>query len=126
MERFENYRPSKTALAWCCVLSVIATIVVGFAFGGWVTGGTATAMADSAGERAGAKLAAEVCIAQFNHNPDAQTQLAALTKLESWDRAGFVTKGGWATLPGGKNPVTGAADLCAQRLTSTTLSSARQ
>jgi hypothetical protein len=125
LERFENYRPSKGMLVWGCILSVIATIVTGFALGGWVTAGTAAAMADKAGEHASAKLAAEVCIAQFNRNPDAQMQLAALNKLESWDRAGFVTKGGWATLPGSKAPVSGAADLCVQRLTSTTLSSAQ-
>lgn len=126
IERFENYRPSKTALAWCCLLSIVATIVVGFAAGGWVTAGTATAMADNAGERASAKLAAEVCIAQFNRNSDAHAQLAALNRLESWNRAAFVTKGGWATLPGSKDPVAGAADLCARSLTSTTLSSAQQ
>jgi hypothetical protein len=126
LERFENYRPSKVLLAWCCILSIIATVVVGFVAGGWVTAGTAAAMADKAGDQASAKLAAEVCIAQFNRNPDAQAQLAALTKLDSWDRGGFVTKGGWATLPGSKDPVSGAADLCAQRLTSTTLSSAQQ
>lgn len=116
-QRLEIYRPSKTALGWCCLLSIIATMAVGFTAGGWVTGGTAAAMADSAAQGANAKLASEICVAQFNRNPDAAVQLTALTKLDSWDRADFIEKGGWASLPGLKDPVSGAADLCAQQLT---------
>jgi hypothetical protein len=116
-QRFETYRPSKTALGWCCALSVVATIAVGFIWGGWVTGGTAASMANSAAEAANTKLAAEICTAQFNREPDAAVQLAAMSKLESWDRADFITKGGWVNLPGQKSPVSGAADLCARQLT---------
>ena len=118
LERFERYRPSKAVLVWCCLLSMVATIVVGFVAGGWVTAGRAAAMADNAGEQASAKLAAAVCIAQFNRNPDAPAQLVAMNRLPRWDRAGFITKGGWAALPGSKDPVSGAADLCAERLSS--------
>jgi hypothetical protein len=116
-ERFENYRAPKAAIGWCCVLSVIATIAVGFTWGGWMTSGSATALANTAADGAQAKLAAAICTAQFNRNPDASVQLAALTKLDHWDRADFIKKGGWASLPGMKDPVTGAADLCAQQLT---------
>jgi hypothetical protein len=114
---FESYRPSKTALIWCCILSIAATMTIGFTWGGWVTGGTAATMADKAATGANAKLAAQICTSEFNRGPDAAVQLAALTKLDSWDRADFITKGGWATLPGLKDPVSGAADLCAQHLT---------
>jgi hypothetical protein len=120
-QRLETYRPSKTALGWCCVLSIIATMAVGFTWGGWVTSGTATKMADTAAEGARASLAAEVCTAQFNRNPDAAVQLAALNKLDSWDRADFIRKGGWANIPGIKDPVSGSADLCAQQLASAKL-----
>jgi hypothetical protein len=117
-QRLEAYRPTKTALTWCCVLSVIATMLVGFTWGGWVTSGTAARMSDSAAEAARARLAAEICTAQFNRNPDAAVQLTALAKLDSWDRADFIRKGGWATLPGLKDPISGSADLCAQQLAS--------
>jgi hypothetical protein len=115
-QRLENYRPSKAALGWCCVLSVIATMIVGFSWGGWTTSGTALAMADKAADGARATLAAEICTAQFNRNPDAAAQLTALNKLENWDRSDFIRKGGWANLPGLKEPVSGSADLCAQQL----------
>lgn len=115
-QRFETYRPSKSALGWCCALTVVATMFVGFTWGGWTTSGTAHAMADKAAEGARATLAAEICTAQFNHNPDAAAQLTALNKLDNWDRSDFIRKGGWANLPGLKEQVSGSADLCAQQL----------
>lgn len=116
MQRFEAYRPSKAALGWCCILSVVATIVIGFVWGGWVTGGTATEMANKAADGASAKLAAAICVAQFDKDPAATVQRAALNKLDTWQRPDFITKGGWATPPGMKDPVAGAADLCAEQV----------
>jgi hypothetical protein len=116
MQRIEDYRPSKSALFWSCALCVVATMIVGFAWGGWVTGGTATAMAKKAADDAGTNLAAAVCVVRFKSDPTHAVQLASLTKIERWDRESFITKGGWATLPGMKEPMTGAADLCAQQL----------
>jgi len=116
MQRFEDYHPSKRALGWSCALCVVATMIVGFSWGGWVTGGTAAAMARKAADGASANLAAMFCIAQFKSDPAHAVQLASLTKLDSWDRTSFITKGGWATLPGMTEPVSGGADLCAQQL----------
>ena len=39
--RWEKYSPSKTLLFWACALCIVATMVVGFGWGGWVTGSTA-------------------------------------------------------------------------------------
>lgn len=116
MERFENYLPTKTVLAWCCALSVVATMVVGFVWGGWVTGGTAAEMARKAGDEANASLAAAICMTQFNKAGDATTQLAALHKLDTWQRSDFIKKGGWANLPGMKDPVNGSSEMCAKKL----------
>lgn len=115
-ERFELYRPSKAALAWSCVICVVATIVIGFNWGGWVTGGTAADMANKAAQGASAQLAAAICAVQFDNDPDATAQRAALTKLDTWQRSDFVKKGGWANLPGSKESIAGAADLCARHL----------
>ena len=116
MQRFEDYQPSKRALGWSCALCAVATMIVGFSWGGWVTGGTAAEMARKVADGASANLAATFCVAQFKSDPAHAVQLASLTKLDSWDRTSFITKGGWATLPGMKEPVSGAADLCAQQL----------
>jgi hypothetical protein len=124
MQRFEDYRPSKTMLSWACAFSVVATMVVGFTWAGWVSGGTAAEMAKKSAEGASASLAATICAVQFENDPAHLSQLASLNKAERWDRAGFITKGGWATLPGMKEPLPGAADLCAQQLTAAPFPSA--
>lgn len=115
--RYTTYRASKAVLGWCCILSAVATIGVGFTWGGWMTSHSADAMAESAAADAQTKLAAAICTAQFNHGSDVAVQLAALNKLDRWDRADFIKKGGWASLPGVTDPVSGAADLCAEQLT---------
>ena len=46
----------------------------------------------------------EVCVDNFRHSPDAEANLASLTKIDSYDRHTFIEKGGWATMPGSKEP----------------------
>lgn len=58
------------------------------------------------------QLAATACVAGFNHGPDAVAQLAALRKADSYQRGDMIVKGGWVTMPGSTDPVTGAADIC--------------
>ena len=117
--RWEAYRPGKSLLFWSCAASVAATIVVGFTWGGWTTGGTATAMARDAATGARQELAASVCVERFQGAPDAGVQLAALQGMRNaWDRGTFVEKGGWAVMPGPKTsePAGRAARACADRL----------
>jgi hypothetical protein len=117
-QRWDEFRPTKTVMAWACVASVALTMVVGFAWGGWVTGGTAQEQAAKAAEAARAQLAAAVCVDGFVDAADAGIQLAALKGLgsSSYQQRKFIEDGGWATIAGSDTPVRGAADLCAQRL----------
>jgi hypothetical protein len=114
--RWEAYRPTKGIWLWSSVGCILATIVVGFVWGGWVTGGTATRMASDAADGARARLAATVCVAGFNNGPDAVAQLAALKKASSYQRGDMLVKSGWLTMPGSTDPVAGAADICVQKL----------
>ena len=115
-ERWAGYRPSKALWFWSCVGCVTATLIVGFTWGGWTTQGSAVAMAKSAADQARDQLVAAVCVQRFESAPDAAAQLALLKKTEIWEQADLIAKGGWVTLPGLKEPVTGAADLCVQKL----------
>jgi hypothetical protein len=91
-------------------------MVVGFTWGGWVTGGSARTMAEKASDTARADLAATICVTKFMNGKDAATQLATLKQTSNWKREQFIQDGGWATLPGLKQPVRDGADTCAQRL----------
>jgi len=103
--RWEGYQPSKTMLVWACVAAVIATIVVGFSWGGWVTGGTSRTMAVTAGDTARGDLASAICVERFNAAPDAATKLTELKAIpDSYKKRQFIEAGGWATMPGQTTP----------------------
>ena len=114
--RWEAYRPSKAIWFWSCAACIVATMVVGFAWGGWVTGGTASRMATDAAAGGRAQLAAATCVMRFDQGPDAAAQLAALKKADSYDRGDMISKNGWVTMPGDATPVSGAADICVEKL----------
>jgi hypothetical protein len=115
-ERWENYQASKTVVFWACAACVVATLFIGFTWGGWVRGSTAGQMAAQAATDARADLAAAVCVSRFEAGSDAAGNLATLKASDSWNRGEYLEKGGWATLAGMKEPIDGAANLCAQRL----------
>jgi len=64
-QRWDDLQPSKTMLVWSCAGSVVVALVVGFTWGGWVTGGTAREMAETAGEDARYGLASAICVEKF-------------------------------------------------------------
>ncbi|MCX8996230.1 hypothetical protein NOF55_16585 [Rhizobiaceae bacterium BDR2-2] len=100
-QRWENYQPSKGALIWACIGAVVATIVIGFNWGGWVTGGTSRAAATTAGDVARGELATAICVERFNAAPDAAARLTEFKALpDNYRRRQFVETGGWATMPG--------------------------
>ena len=116
-QRWDELQPSKTMLVWACVGSIAATLIVGFSWGGWVTGGTARTMAGDAGDEARGQLASVVCVENFMAAPDAPVQLAALKQISSsYQQRQFVEAGGWATMPGKDAADRRAADLCAKVL----------
>ena len=97
-------------------MGAIGVIVLGFTWGGWVTGGTARAMAQNAAASAHDELVAVICVDRFQNGRDAHGQLAALKELQSWDRGSFIEKGGWATMPDMAKATNTAARLCAEQL----------
>jgi hypothetical protein len=118
--RIENFKATKTTLFWSCAGCAVATMIVGFSWGGWVTGGTAQQNAAKAATEARAELAANICVDRFGKGPDAAGKLVALKATDSWKRRQFLEEGGWVTLPGLDKPIDGAAALCAESLVDST------
>ena len=124
-QRFEQYRASKAVLFWACAGSVIVATVVGFSWGGWVTGGSAQEMAEDSAAQARQELAAVVCVDRFMATPDAGVQLTALQEITSaYAQGKFVEEGGWAMMVPGDSTTDykvraddrKAAGLCAEEL----------
>ena len=115
-EWWREARPTKTAVFWSWVGSVVLTMIIGFAWGGWVTGGTARSMAQTIAEEAVVKRLAPMCVVQFNRDPGKEQKLAVLKGTDSWQREEYVQKQGWATMPGEEKPDSKVASECTRLL----------
>lgn len=116
-QRWEDYQPTKSTLVWACLAAAVATMVVGFSWGGWVTGGTSQAAALESGDTARGELASTICVERFNSAPDAAAKLVELKAIpDSYKRQQFISDGGWATMPGQKSSERRAAAGCAAAL----------
>jgi hypothetical protein len=101
---------------WGLVVSAVLTMIIGFAFGGWVTGGTAQEMAKEMADEAVIDRLAPICVTQFNQDPEKDKKLQELKEISSYQRGDYVEKQGWATIPGEKEPDSEVANECAKRL----------
>jgi hypothetical protein len=70
----------------------VATMVVGFAFGGWVTAGTASDMQANSAEAAIVQSFTPVCVAKAEQQPEKH---AGLKESRSWRRDTYVIEAGW-------------------------------
>ena len=81
----------------------VATMVVGFYWGGWSLGSTADKMARERSELAVIAALAPVCADKFRALPDAEAKQVALSKVDSWKRRDEFPKE-IVTLPGETSP----------------------
>ena len=95
------------------VVGAIALAIVGFSWGGWVTGGTATRNAASASHDAVVAALAPICVERFRGQSDAAARTADLAKTSTWERGAVVEKSGFATMPGAKSADADVARACA-------------
>jgi len=116
-QRWNDYQPTKSILLWACVVTAILTVIVGFNWGGWVTGGTSQTMATDAGNAARSSLASDICVEKFKTGPDAAARLVEFKAIaDSYKKRQFVEAGGWATMPGQTSPDRLGAESCAVAL----------
>jgi alpha/beta superfamily hydrolase len=108
---------TKPAL-WGAVGGAIASAIIGFSWGGWVTGGTAEATAMQRANAAVVAALAPVCVERFQGAAEVAANLAALKKADAWSQGDFIEKGGWAAVPGTKAPdqLSAVAKACASLL----------
>ena len=100
---------------WGIAGGAVALAVVGFTWGGWITGGKAETTALLRVNDAVVVALAPVCVDKFQRAGDASANLAALKKADIWSQGDFVEKGGWATVPGTNSSerVSAVAKACA-------------
>jgi hypothetical protein len=92
-------------------VGAVATIVIGFSWGGWSLGSTADKMAKEQSDLAVVTALAPVCVEKFSAQPDAEAKRVALSKVDSWKRADEFPKE-FVTLPGETYPSSALVNAC--------------
>jgi hypothetical protein len=101
---------------WSAIGGAILLAIVGFSWGGWVTGGTAQTMATEMTSAAMVDRLAPLCLLRFNQDPEKDQKFEALNNTSSWQRRGYVEEQGWATMLGETEPDSPVATECANRI----------
>ena len=107
-------------VVWGAVAGSVITMIIGFSYGGWITMGTAARLAQQQADTSVTTALVPVCIAQSKADRAVLKKIGELTALtSSYDQGDFVTKMGWATIPGSRDPVRDVAEACAATLLKT-------
>ena len=108
---------SRTRLLQGIATGAIASMVIGFSWGGWMTGGAASKLAAERADTAVVVALTPICVEKFLQNSDAKSNLAILQKISSnWEQGQYLEKGGWVTQPGATSSDYHLARACAEKL----------
>jgi alpha/beta superfamily hydrolase len=94
----------------------VALAIVGFSWGGWVTGGTAKQMASDQARLEVVAALVPICMEQSSQDPKVVETLAQLKDTSSYQRSDMLMKTGWATMPGSSDPNRDVARACMDKL----------
>ena len=93
---------------WGLVCGAVVAMIIGFAWGGWSTAATTQKIS----EEAVLASQAAICVAQFMNEPNHEEKLKELGELSSYQRSGFIEKGGWDKMPGQEKADYGVSRAC--------------
>jgi hypothetical protein len=87
-----NVPASVKPAVWGAIGGAIAAIVIGFAWGGWVTGGTAGRMETASAKSAVVQAFTPLCVAKAEQQPE---KILLLKEAGTYQRDDFVIEAGW-------------------------------
>ena len=97
-------------------VGAIVLAIVGFSWGGWVTGSKAAQMASDKARTEVIAALVPVCVDLSKRDPQLAMKTAGLKSAKSYERDDLVMKAGWATMPGGMEPDRRVAAACVEKL----------
>jgi hypothetical protein len=106
---------SLTRLLQGAAAGAVATVVIGFNWGGWTLGSTAEKQVAVAEQASVVRVLAPICADRFQRSADVTANLDALKKADSWKRDEMIEKAGWTKFPGSE-PDRKVAEACANLL----------
>ena len=114
-----DWEKIKAGLLWAAGGAAVLALV-GFNYGGWVTGGAAQVMAKEVAANAVAERLGAICVAQLNRDAAKSQKLKEMQVKDTWDKGKFIETQSWAIMPGAEKPESGVADACAKQLSAKT------
>lgn len=115
-QRWNAVQLSKTAILWIGVAVIAGTMLVGFSWGGWVTGASALKSATTQANSAVVERLSTICVAQFQQDGAKAAKLVELKAVSSYQQGTYVKEQGWATMPGDEQADSKVATACAKQL----------
>ncbi len=94
------------------VIGAVFVGVVGFSWGGWVTGGTANDRAMAMARDDVVASMVPVCLDMAQTDPERMRKLATIRAASSYRRRDALIDAGWATVPGTHAPNRDIAQDC--------------
>ena len=101
-----------TPALWGAVSGAIALALLGFNWGGWVTGSTALEMSQKASNLSVAEALTPYCVLASEVDPLSANIMAKLDESAVYNRRGILEKAGWATPLGTEKVNTALARTC--------------
>jgi hypothetical protein len=93
-------------------IGAVVVGIVGFTWGGWVTGGTANDRATAMSRSDVVAAMVPVCLDMSRTDPDRAAKLAAIREATTFRRREALMDAGWATMPGAEAPDRDIALAC--------------
>ncbi len=100
MEMPEYIKPGLMGAA----VGAVAIAIVGFSWGGWVTGSTANQIANERSEDAVLAALTPICVLNSSRDPNMEQVISEMKAARAYQRSDFIVKAGWATMPGASEP----------------------
>ena len=98
------------------IIGAVLVGVIGFSWGGWVTGGTANDMAVSMARDNVVSAMVPVCLDMARTDPERTAKLTMIKAAETYQRRDALMEAGWATMPGTDAPDRDIAKACLDKL----------
>jgi len=92
--------PQTKPAVWGAVGGAIATLILGFYWGGWETTSSANRMANEQSEKKVIAALAPFCVDRFLKSADAMQSAELLKFTTNYERGSFLEMAGYTNLPG--------------------------
>ncbi|MBB96906.1 MAG: hypothetical protein CML68_20190 [Rhodobacteraceae bacterium] len=101
---------------WGAIAGAVAVGIIGFTWGGWVTGDTANDRAMSMAHDDVVAALVPVCLDIARADPQRAAKLDTIRSASSFKQRDAVMDAGWATVPGAESPDRDIAQACLKAL----------